>query len=700
MNPNDTIRLLILNDSRDEAERLTSMLRNAGRPTRAQHVENEEGLAKLLQEKIWDLLICPDNTTSVVPVNAVRQIQRLSKDVPVILLSDREGTQPKVEALKLGAADSVQLDEDQHLLLVIQRELENRDQRQLRRRADRRFKETERRGQQLLDSSRDAIAYVQDGMYLYANDSFAERFGYDDREDIECMPVIDMIEDADQDKVKRFLKEFTLHGDDANAASLDFNGSHQEGHSTPISVEVANAIYDEESCIQFMIRASAGNSEELEAQLDQIKNQDAVTGLHNRQYMIDTLETVVGEAANNEQTSALLYIEIDNFFTQIQPNLGMAGSDAMLCDMAELLGSTTGDADTLARFADETFAILARGTNADAALARAEALCRTVEDHIVDIEGKTVQATISIGIALVNETSTDADTAIEHARQAIATVREASDIAGVGNSAKLYEPPHVDSEGGEQDIAKQLKHALKNNGFRLLFQPIISLRGSSEEHYEVLVRMTGDKGEEIAPLDYHDAATQLGVLGKIDRWVVLEATKALSEQRAKGHNTKLMINLSAASLCDETLLPWLNVAFKAADLPSDALLFQVNETDITNHLNAAKALAEGVQKMKSKLCISNFGCSLNPFNALKHIAADSIKVDGSFTMHIQNNDESPETLTQLLDQLHEQEKTTVVPFVDNASVLSTLWQAGAHYIQGPYLQGPTPTMDYEFNMEE
>jgi len=76
-----------------------------------------------------------------------------------------------------------------------------------------------------------------------------------------------------------------------------------------------------------------------------------------------------------------------------------------------------------------------------------------------------------------------------------------------------------------------------------------------------------------------------------------------------------------------------------------------------------------------------------------------VKVDGSFTQDIQNNNESPDTLVELIKKLHEEDVTTVVPFVENASVLATLWQAGVHYIQGYYLQEPSKSMDYDFNME-
>ena len=243
--------MLILNDSRSEAERLISMLHNAGRPVRAQHVDSEEALNKLLQEKLWDMMIGLDSSKSLKPLNAIRLIQRLNKDVPFILQTDDEGTHHVVEGLKKGAVDVVRVDEDQHLLLVIQREYTNREQRDLRRLAERRHKEIGRRNQQLLDSSRDAIAFIQDGMFLYVNDSFTELFGQENRDELECMPVIDVIYEKDQDKVKRFLKDFPLKGSEVDTTSLEFSVALEDGSHRPLKVDVRKASYDEELCMQF-----------------------------------------------------------------------------------------------------------------------------------------------------------------------------------------------------------------------------------------------------------------------------------------------------------------------------------------------------------------------------------------------------------------------------------------------------------------
>ncbi len=98
-----------------------------------------------------------------------------------------------------------------------------------------------------------------------------------------------------------------------------------------------------------------------------------------------------------------------------------------------------------------------------------------------------------------------------------------------------------------------LQQALENNSFKLLFQPIISLRGDKDELYEVLLRLTNPQGEEIPPSESINTAIASGFAEKIDRWVLLNSIKLLTEHRNKGHQTRLFIHLSSASIQDQKL---------------------------------------------------------------------------------------------------------------------------------------------------
>lgn len=331
----DTIRLLLIHDTPSEAQRLVSMLHNAGRPNRAQQVPSEAALTKLLQDKTWDLLIAEESSKQVPPAVALRTISKLQKDVPVILLTERRGSKPSVQGLKLGARDVVTVDEDQHLLLVMQRELAGLRNRRQARLHDRRYHATLQRAKELLDSSKDAIAYVSDGLIVYANDSFAERLGYKSNEDVEYQPLIDMLADGEQESARDFLKQCAIDNNEVGAKEWKFTAKTASGAPLPTRAQVLSTIYDEERCLQVRIvthgagAGAGGDSEQLEAQLSDIKNRDPLTGLFTRQRLLQLLGSAIKSSAGTQRTGGLMYIEVDRFEETVQKFVGVTGADAL-----------------------------------------------------------------------------------------------------------------------------------------------------------------------------------------------------------------------------------------------------------------------------------------------------------------------------------------------------------------------------------
>ena len=100
--------------------------------------------------------------------------------------------------------------------------------------------------------------------------------------------------------------------------------------------------------------------------------------------------------------------------------------------------------------------------------------------------------------------------------------------------------------------------------------------------------------------------------------------------------------MTAETLEDKTFTPWLSVALKAARLPGDSLIFQIREGDANNYMKQAKEFARTVHELHCKVSICQFGCALNPFNTLKHIDVDYVKIDGSFTEELQKKDDAKE----------------------------------------------------------
>ena len=233
-----------------------------------------------------------------------------------------------------------------------------------------------------------------------------------------------------------------------------------------------------------------------------------------------------------------------------------------------------------------------------------------------------------------------------------------------------------------------------------MYQPVISLHGEDDEQFEVLLRLADTEGNELSPGQFLGPAEDAGLLEKIDRWVILHSIKALSEHRATGHKSRLFINLTHKSLSDDTFVSWFGVALKAARLPSDAVILQIHENDATAYIKQATRFAQSVAELHCKLSINHFGCSLNPFNLLKHLTPDFVKLDGSFAAEIEDSKERQAELVEMVTALQTQGVLTAVSGIESASSLSVLFQAGVNFIQGYYISPPLDAMDYDFASED
>jgi diguanylate cyclase (GGDEF)-like protein len=683
-----SFRLIIINDSPQEAQRLSSMLHNAGKPCRAQHINAETNLTKALEDHNWDLLITYDDASSLSPAVVIRHIRKFERDIPVILLTHETDNKSVVDGMKLGACDLAQVDDDQHLLLIVNRELENRMQRKITRVTERKLKEVERKNQRLLDSSRDGIAFVQDGMYLYANDSFAEIFGHNSRDDIEFMPVMDAIIESEHPHVKKVLKNFTLQSSNEDVA-LTFTALLADGQQKEITVDLILGEYEEEPCTQLICHAQAENNVLMEAELQNIKYTDPLTKLYNRTALIEEIEKTVDIVTKEEIQKSFIFIDVDRFSKKVKNTFSITDADKLLKSISKAIAKHYDDDNFIARVSDHTFAIISDEHDTEKLISHAETLCQKVAAHFFEVDHKTIQFTFSVGICLINEVTKNSQTLIHHALKSVEKLRKERD----GNGVELYQRQ---TENGEI-LASSFKNALKNNDFKLLFQPIISLRGEETERYEIFLRMNVD-GKEIAPPNFLSTAEELGLSTKIDRWVILESIKNLQRITQK---TQHFINLTASSIQDETLIPWIKVALEAANIEASALVLQAKESDIIQQLTTAKNFIDTAEKIGIAFCITNFGsAAIDPLGTLEHINTAHIKIDGALALELQENPDKSQGLEELVKQLHEKGKITTIPHVEKASILSKLWQLGVHYIQGNYLQVPSTEMDYEFSNED
>ena len=688
---NATVHLLILDPSQNDAETLVSLLRNSGKATRAHRITSEEDLEETLKAGNWDLLLARDDVEQEFGADgALAMIRRMDKDIPFILLTSEFSRERTVSVLKAGAQDTVPFDNTDQLVLVVNRELTALEDRRRRRILESHLREAEQRCQLLLESSKDAIAYINDGMHIYANQSYMEFLGYDDIDDLICIPVLDTLTPESQEKYKEFMKSFAESGEDG--MTMNCVARRSDDQELNVTMSVSAATYDGETCTQIVIQPEHSDAE-LEEKIRQISSQDLLTGLFNRQYLMDSLGQAVATAGKDNRTGALAYIALDNFMS-LKGQVGIAGADLMLGDLATLLKEQTPDNMVLARLSDDAFCLLCQPCEEKDMADLCEVIRKKVEDHLFDINGRTLQLTLSIGVAAITENAPKAPDLMGRAHTASSELKK-KEGHGQGNGVLVYNPADYEAMD-ESSSVDAIQKALDDNRFRLLFQPIINLRGEGEEHYEAFVRMLDKDEKEVSPYDFLPPVGPSEMAIKIDRWVILQTIKQLSSHRSRGHDTRLFLNVTAETLEDKTFTPWLSVALKAARLPGDSLIFQIREGDANNYMKQAKEFSRAVHELHCKVSICQFGCALNPFNTLKHIDVDYVKIDGSFTEELQKKDAAKEEVKEMVKSLQSSGKLTIVPLVENAGVLATLWQAGVNYIQGYYLQAPVPEMNYDF----
>jgi diguanylate cyclase (GGDEF)-like protein/PAS domain S-box-containing protein len=684
----ETLHLLVLDDSSNAAETVSNMLRNAGHAVRTDRIEDDEDLREALAKHDCDMILAKPEIPYFSALEALGILKQLGKELPLLVIADGAEEEALNALLKAGARALVEIAQPVRLEHTVMREAADAGTRRQLQQCETALEEANIRAQNLVDSSRDAITYVHDGMHIFANDSYLEMFGYSDMEEIEGMPILNMVKSDEHSRFKAFLRDFDKGKIESN--SIDVNGLRPDGSDFNITMEFTPASFEGEPCTQIIIRAQA-DSAELERKLDDMSKLDLLTGVYNRQFFLNALSSVVGKPGKQ---GVVLYFRPDNY-KQMREEIGIAPSDQVLAEIAKLAKEQlSNEHDIIARFEGEYFTALLQDFTPEHAEAFGESLCKKIDEHIFDVGDTTATTTCTIGIGLYNEGIDNHQEVLTRAEKAL---QEAADMGG--NRVKTYIPG--EEEMAEQErmalLVKQIKIALRGNKMHLLFQPIASLKGDENENYEVFLRMQDESGNILPPKDFLPAAEKGGLMAAVDRWVLGHGIKAVTDQRRQGKPVVLFVKLSGASLKDEKLLPWLRDLLKATKAEPRSLVIEVSESVASSNLKALKLLIEGLEQLHIGLAIDHFGNAPNYANLLKHCNAQYLKLDASITGNLTSSPESQEKVSEITAMAAEENKLVVANGVEDPHTLAMIYSTGIDYIQGYFLQEPSPNMDFDFS---
>ena len=684
-----TLRLTLVDDSAEDAEAIVSTLRNGGIAVRPLRPLDAGELGQMVASQPMDLLLASRTAKGIPLATVLAQVDGSGKDIPVIVLADAI-TEADLLADQAAGARAVALrGRPDHVLTVLRREWADLDARRSQRRLEGQMRETERRCDALISSSRDPIAYIHEGMHIRANDAYLEMFGFESFEDVEGLSLLDLVGPQYVSDFKALLKK--LSKGEPPPPRFELEARSLDGDSFPATLEFATATYEGEPCVQVVFRRREEFDPELAREVEDLRQRDMVTGLLNRPTFLRELETAVAAVARGEDQYGLLLVEPDHY-QRLLADIGIDSADDLAAALAARLSEKLDDSCIAARFGERTFAVLLRGNHAHTA-ALAEKLRAAYASHVFNVGERSASVTASLGGVQIGEKIASVGPVLTRATDCL---QAATNLGG--NRFEIFDPGAVDRAEEErvQNWIQRLREALQDDSFRLHYQPVVSLQAEPGEVYEALLRLESN-GEIVQPQSFIGIAEDNGLLDAIDRWVVNRAIEVLAERKRNGHDTRMVVKVSPASFADNRLLDLIARQLAAHDVPGDRLWLQTPEAKVFTHLRQAQAFQTAAAKLGCHVGLEHFGAGLDSFQLLSHFQPTFLKIDRVFSEDLGRNAEHQQKIREIAERAQALGIVTVAEHVQDAATMAFLFTANVDYVEGNFLAAPGPAMNYDFS---
>ncbi len=681
MRQDDSLLLLMISQSRNETEVLTNHLRNAGYMVHPLRVDDEKRLTAALQGQDWDLLIHLPDALDLQITTVLALLAKSQKDIPVIMVADDAAPTQKLQLLNAGVHDIVPLDPPGLLQKAVRRELEGlRLRRRLRACQDDR-EAIEQRSRLLLDSTKDAVAYVQEGMHVLANPVYLQTFLFSDANEVIGVPLLDVVPIATHHHLKGLLR--TTERTDSAAQCLEVTALRANGEQFPARFHFTPTVFDGEACIQVVVH-DLSLTGEFQKQLDKLKERDPFTGLYHRQYFLQELERML------PARPGLIYLTLDNLAT-LRSKIGIVGTDTLLKAMATLIGQHAEPDDLVAVFGDGIFILLAARGEEARLHPLAERMLKALGNCLIEVGGVTVSPTSSLCIHPAHLRVKDSQTLLARLAE---TVTTAARQPG-GNGIVVCQP---EVSVAPPAVGNILSAALDKRKLFLVYQPIVYLRGDGREFYEVFPRIIGSGGGHPIPEQAMRALDDAHLPAATDRWTISQALEVLVLRRTQGSKpVHLWIEISHDTLMDETFPSWLTGKLHASGIPATNLIFQIHDSLAVDYYLRVRDFVPSLHGLGCGFALARCRGDASVYSQLRQLDIDFFRIDGTLIHDLATNREHQALVRTINERVHALGKHTLAESVRDANTLSVLWQYGTDYIQGEYLQKPSEAMDYDFS---
>lgn len=400
--------------------------------------------------------------------------------------------------------------------------------------------------------------------------------------------------------------------------SADGTWRHTESTASPYNTYGAH--------VRFLVTARDVSAQvALQAQVNHLTFHDSTTGLPNRAYLEErTRELIAHREDSTDGVAAVIFLDLDAF-TAVNDSAGHRFGDYLLAQAARRMRAAVGQGDTVVRWGGDEFAVLVEHDDgAQHVVDLANRILRAISGQPFTVGEREVQLTASLGVAFA-EPDIDGSELLRNADMAMARAKE----CGTGGQVEVYAADMHTAAVRRVELQAELRQALADEAFTLVYQPVVNLETSRVVAVEALVRWR--RGETlVGPEEFLSAAEESGLVVGLGNWILRTACTAVAQWRRDDADLGLAVNLSPAQAKDPDFVSDVGDALAASGLPPDALTLEVGEEILLEGSGAAVGHLAELRELGVRVAIDDFGTGYASLSQLRPLAVDALKIDPSF----------------------------------------------------------------------
>ncbi len=422
---------------------------------------------------------------------------------------------------------------------------------------------------------------------------------------------------------------------------------------------------------------------------------DELTGLRNRRYLFQVLDTFFGSQIDRRSTKrklAFLFIDL-NHFKEINDSFGHSAGDELLKQLGPRLTASLRGSEVLVRLGGDEFGIVLLDADAYDATAVAQRLMTSIEEPFV-LEGVSASVSASMGIATAPRDATDRAGLLRCAD--IAMYR-----AKLGDFSFAVYDPDLDEGGNLWRLGEELRVAVEEGQFELYFQPQLDLHSGEISAVEALLRWPHARLGFVPPLKFLPLAEEASLMPSLTRWVLDHALAQCASWRATGQCVTVSVNASPTNLLDPGFTDLVWDLLNRHGLPAQALVLEVTETSIIANLGGTKRVIEELRDLGVVVSIDDFGAGFTSLAYLSDLAVGELKLDGIFVTDLAagNRERDLELVRATIELGHAMGLRVVAECIEDKQTLDLLADLGCDLGQGYFISRPMPADRLSFRSE-